>query len=292
MKVAPIIHTRTFSRDFNSKFLVKPSIFFDSDIEWTRKNVQGATEQIDTLQGFRWLVVDNEKYRIAGVVGFLQNIYSEIENSLSENDKLKSKELFCDEKNRLVYAFIGVVIDKCNNNNYGTISLDYLWNVYFNKVYPIWKGTSENTIFENFENIEVKLTDTTITEKAINVGSKEFFESNAKIDYELFSYFLCNEQKKNFSFCSNLSSFNVVKRSEFSFITTSKNIITRIKRENISNSNSISNEQKLQVDYPTNNYEISQKSKNEKKNFLPLIIGLMTLLIIILMSILMVNAIQ
>ncbi len=292
MKVAPIIHTRTFSRDFNSKFLVKPSIFFDSDIEWTRKNVQGATEQIDTLQGFRWLVVDNEKYRIAGVVGFLQNIYSEIENSLSENDKLKSKELFCDEKNRLVYAFIGVVIDKCNNNNYGTISLDYLWNVYFNKVYPIWKGTSENTIFENFENIEVKLTDTTITEKAINVGSKEFFESNAKIDYELFSYFLCNEQKKNFSFCSNLSSFNVVKRSEFSVITTSKNIITRIKRENISNSNSISNEQKLQVDYPTNNYEISQKSKNEKKNFLPLIIGLMTLLIIILMSILMVNAIQ
>jgi hypothetical protein len=292
LKVAPIIHTRTFSRDFNSKFLVKPSIFFDSDIEWTRKNVQGATEQIDTLQGFRWLVVDNEKYRIAGVVGFLQNIYSEIENSLSENDKLKSKELFCDEKNRLVYAFIGVVIDKCNNNNYGTISLDYLWNVYFNKVYPIWKGTSENTIFENFENIEVKLTDTTITEKAINVGSKEFFESNAKIDYELFSYFLCNEQKKNFSFCSNLSSFNVVKRSEFSVITTSKNIITRIKRENISNSNSISNEQKLQVDYPTNNYEISQKSKNEKKNFLPLIIGLMTLLIIILMSILMVNAIQ
>ena len=292
MKVAPIIHTRTFSRDFNSKFLVKPSIFFDSDIEWTRKNVQGATEQIDTLQGFRWLVVDNEKYRIAGVVGFLQNIYSEIENSLSENDKLKSKELFCDEKNRLVYAFIGVVIDKCNHNNYGTISLDYLWNVYFNKVYPIWKGTSENTIFENFENIEVKLTDTTITEKAINVGSKEFFESNAKIDYELFSYFLCNEQKKNFSFCSNLSSFNVVKRSEFSVITTSKNIITRIKRENISNSNSISNEQKLQVDYPTNNYEISQKSKNEKKNFLPLIIGLMTLLIIILMSILMVNAIQ
>ena len=205
---------------------------------------------------------------------------------------MKSKELFCDEKNRLVYAFIGVVIDKCNNNNYGTISLDYLWNVYFNKVYPIWKGTSENTIFENFENIEVKLTDTTITEKAINVGSKEFFESNAKIDYELFSYFLCNEQKKNFSFCSNLSSFNVVKRSEFSVITTSKNIITRIKRENISNSNSISNEQKLQVDYPTNNYEISQKSKNEKKNFLPLIIGLMTLLIIILMSILMVNAIQ
>lgn len=289
MKVAPIIHTRTFSRDFNSKFLVKPSVFFDSDIEWARKNIQGATEEIDILQGFRWLVADNEKYRIAGVVGFLQNIYSEVENSLSENDKLKSKELFCDEKKRLVYAFIGVVIDKCNNNNYGTISLDYLWNVYLNKVYPIWKGTSENTIFENFENTEVKLTDTKITEKAINVGSKEFFESNAKIDYELFSYFLCNEQKNNFSFCSNLSSFNAVKRSEFSVITTSKNIITRIKRENVSNLNSISNEQK---NSPINKIESPQKSENKKKNTLTLILGLLTLLIIILMLILMVKAIQ
>lgn len=292
MKVAPIIHTRTFSRDFNSKFLVKPNTFFDSDIEWARKNIQGATEEIDTLQGFRWLVVDNEKYRIAGVVGFLQNIYSEVEDLLSEDEKLKSKELFCDEKNRLVYAFIGVVIDKDNNNNYGTICLDYLWNIYLKKVYPIWKGTSENTIFENFENIEAKLTDITISEKAINVGSKEFFESNEKIDYELFSYFLCNEQKKNFSFCSNLSSFNIVKRSEFSVITTSKNIITRIKRENVSNLNSISNEQKLQVNSPINKTEISQKSENEKKNFLPLIIGLLILLVIILMLILMVNATQ
>lgn len=292
MKVAPIIHTRTFSRDFNSKFLVKPNTFFDSDIEWARKNIQGATEEIDTLQGFRWLVVDNEKYRIAGVVGFLQNIYSEVEDLLSEDEKLKSKELFCDEKNRLVYAFIGVVIDKDNNNNYGTICLDYLWNIYLKKVYPIWKGTSENTIFENFENIEAKLTDITISEKAINVGSKEFFESNAKIDYELFSYFLCNEQKNNFSFCSNLSSFNAVKRSEFSVITTSKNIITRIERENVSNLNPISNEQKVQVNSPINNYEISEKSENEKKNFLPLIIGLLTLLIIILMLILMVNATQ
>jgi len=292
LKVAPIIHTRTFSRDFNSKFLVKPNTFFDSDIEWARKNIQGATEEIDTLQGFRWLVVDNEKYRIAGVVGFLQNIYSEVEDLLSEDEKLKSKELFCDEKNRLVYAFIGVVIDKDNNNNYGTICLDYLWNIYLKKVYPIWKGTSENTIFENFENIEAKLTDITISEKAINVGSKEFFESNEKIDYELFSYFLCNEQKKNFSFCSNLSSFNIVKRSEFSVITTSKNIITRIKRENVSNLNSISNEQKLQVNSPINKTEISQKSENEKKNFLPLIIGLLILLVIILMLILMVNATQ
>lgn len=292
MKVAPIIHTRTFSRDFNSKFLVKPNTFFDSDIEWARKNIQGATEEIDTLQGFRWLVVDNEKYRIAGVVGFLQNIYSEVEDLLSEDEKLKSKELFCDEKNRLVYAFIGIVIDKDNNDNYGTICLDYLWNIYLKKVYPIWKGTSENTIFENFENIEAKLTDITISEKAINVGPKEFFESNEKIDYELFSYFLCNEQKKNFSFCSNLSSFNIVKRSEFSVITTSKNIITRIERENVSNLNPISNEQKVQVNSPINNYEISEKSENEKKNFLPLIIGLLTLLIIILMLILMVNAIQ
>ena len=72
MKVAPIIHTRTFSCDFNSEFLVRPECFMDSDIKWARKNVLGATGEIDGLQGVRWLIADNGKYRMAGVVGFLK----------------------------------------------------------------------------------------------------------------------------------------------------------------------------------------------------------------------------
>lgn len=96
MKAAPIIHTRTFSCDFNSEFLVRPAFFMDSDIKWARKNVSGATGEIDGLQGVRWLIADNGKYRMAGVVGFLKSICSKCQ--LSEADKMKSEELFCDDK--------------------------------------------------------------------------------------------------------------------------------------------------------------------------------------------------
>lgn len=277
MIIAPIIHTRTFSCDFNSEFLVKPSSFKDSDIKWARKNILGATEEIDSLQGFRWLIADNEKYRIAGVVGFLKNIYSKVEKSLSEDDKLKSKELFCDNKDRLVYAFIGIVIDKNkNNNNYGTLTFDYLWNIYLNKIYPIWKSSYQEIIFEDFIDIEVKhIKNNVDLEKPIEIDSRKFFESNAVTDYELFSYFLCNKYEQNFSFCSNVSTFSTVKQSKFTIITTSKNIITRIERENTANLNSASNEQTSM-----------DKSDPKKKNFLTLMIGLMILLIIILTSLL------
>ena len=74
MRVAPIIHTRTYSCDFNSEFMVRPDCFLDSDIKWARRNVLGATGAIDSIQGERWIIIDNGKYRIAGVVGFLKNI--------------------------------------------------------------------------------------------------------------------------------------------------------------------------------------------------------------------------
>jgi len=110
LRVAPLIHTRTYNCDFNSEFLIRPDVFMDIDIKWARKIVLGATAAIDGLQGVRWVIADNGKYRIAGIVGVLKTICSKCK--LSEELQQKSKELFCDDKGRLVYAFIGVVIDK------------------------------------------------------------------------------------------------------------------------------------------------------------------------------------
>ena len=104
MKIAPIIHTRTLFCDFNSEFLVRPCEFMDADIKWARKNILGTTVDIDGLSGFRWVVLDNEKYRIAGVVGFLKDICLKLD--LNDTDKIKSEELFCDNKGRSIYAFL------------------------------------------------------------------------------------------------------------------------------------------------------------------------------------------
>ena len=270
MRVAPIIHTRTFSCDFNSEFLVKPDSFKNLDIKWARKNVLGATGEIDGLHGVRWLIADNGKYRMAGVIGFLKNICSKCQ--MSEKDKLKSEELFCDDKGRLVYAFIGVVIDKFYNDSYGTISIDYLWGIYLNKIYPIWKRSFQEVVLEEFIDVDTKLATNTISAESVIVGTKKLFESNAASDYELFSDILCNGNKTNFSFCSNILDFNMVKQSEFSIITTSQNIITRLSRENIVKPSLVSDEQPLQMISSENRTEPSQMPEFKKKSFIGLYI--------------------
>lgn len=284
MKAAPIIHTRTFSCDFNSEFLVRPDRFMDCDIKWARKNVLGATGEIDGLQGVRWLIADNGKYRMAGVVGFLKNICSKCQ--LSEENKLKSEELFCDDKGRLVYAFIGIVVDKLNSTDYGMLSLDYLWNMYLDRIYPIWKRTYQEVIVENFVEVNLKATTNMIATESVMADSKEFFEANAAMDYELFSAILCDKNKSDFSFCSNILDFNMVKHSGFSTVTTSQNIITRIKRENAVKPSFVQNKQSSPIRSVTDNPEQSPKPETKKKSFAALMIGLMLFVIIMIMLLL------
>lgn len=226
MKVAPIIHTRTYSCDFNSEFMVRPESFLGSDIKWARKNVLGATGSIDGLKGERWLIADNGKYRMAGIVGFLRDICAKC--NLSEEDAKKSEELFCDDKGRLVYAFIGVVIDTSHSESYGKITYDYLWNIYLETIYPIWKRTYQEVITRKFEDVEFENNVSKPSIESCKIGGQEFYETNSAIDHELFEYYLCSKRRKPFSFCTNIADYHMVKQCDFSVITTSQNIITRL----------------------------------------------------------------
>ena len=230
MRVAPIIHTRTFNCDFSSEFLVRPDIFMDKDIKWSRKNILDATGSIDVLQGVRWVIVDNEKYRLAGIIGFLKDIC--LKCQLSDEDRKKSEELFCDNKGRAVYAFIGIVIDKKNTKDYGIFSYDYLWQLYLEKIYPVWKNSYQEVMVESFKNEEFGSIPDMTSMESIKVGTMELYETTQVTDYELFSCLLCDNKKSEFSFCSNIQDFNLVKQSEFSIVTTSYNVISRIKKEN------------------------------------------------------------
>lgn len=284
MKVAPIIHTRTFSCDFNSEFLVRPEHFMDSDIKWARKNVLGATGEIDGLQGVRWLIADNGKYRMAGVVGFLKSICAKCQ--LSEDDRMKSETLFCDDKGRLIYAFIGVIIDKHHNIDCGYPSIDYLWGIYLNEIYPLWKRTFQEVILKDFTDINAKSSLNEITIDSIEAGSKILYEANAVTDYELFSDFVCDGSKTDFSFCSNILDFNMVKQSEFTIVTTSQNIITRITRENVVKPTIVLDEQSSHGMTSTDKTESPQIPETKKKSIVVLTIGLTILVIIILLLLL------
>lgn len=301
MRVAPIIHTRTFSCDFNSEFMVRPEIFMDSDIRWARQNVLGATEEIDGLNGFRWLIADNGKYRMAGVVGFLKSIFSK--SAMSDSEKSRSEEMFYDNKGRQVYAFIGVVIDKYGNNDYGKLPLDYLCKIYIDRIYPIWKSSYQETILESFRDEKFDVIKKIPKPEAITVDGRLLFETNPVMDYDLFLQYLCDSDNDRFSFCSNISDFNTAKKSDFSVITTSQNIITRLKRNNAvimshNSGNEISQAQQVShvtleipntSDYIPIHKEKSKQLETKKKLSLALIILLVIFVIIILILLYMMH---
>ena len=228
MRIAPIIHTRTYSSDFNSEFMVRPDTFMDSDVKWARKKVLTATGAIDGMHGERWLVIDNGQYRIAGLVGFLKDICKKCD--LSDEDLKKSQTLFFDDKGRLIYAFIGVVIDKANSFEMGEITREYLWGEFLNLILPIWKRTYQEVILKEFEEKSFERCNNLTIDTAEELGGQKLYEVNAVLDMKRFQYYLGSITMNNFSFCSNLTEYNLVKQSDFTAISTSQNIIVRMKR--------------------------------------------------------------
>lgn len=287
MFVAPLIHTRTFSNDFDPKIKVVPKSFLDSDINWARKNILEATKSIDSLQGERWMIIDNSKYRIAGVVGFLKDICSKCH---SIDDITEFEQLFKDDKGRSVYAFIGVAIDKNRTNEYCSLSYDYLWETFVKLINPIWKKSYQEQIRTDFESLEAStLLETTDSPDKNIIGTKELYESNATTDYSLFIKTLCANNQNDFSFCSNVSDISVVKDCGFSIITTSQNNITRMKRSipapSVGNSeSSIVPSSSIIPREITNTNDCS----NEKKNvFSRIVLPCLTILLIIIVIVLL-----
>ena len=285
MRVAPLIHTRTFSCDFNSEFMVRPESFLDSDIKWARKYILNATGAIDSMQGERWVIVDNGKYKFAGLVGFLKNICEKC--SLSEEEYAKSKSMFCDDKDRLVYAFIGVVFDR--SIGFGKITYDYLWRKYLELIFPVWKKTYQEVIIKKFSEEELEPSSTSYLENAEDVGNQKLFEANPVLDYDRFEYFLSNSLSEEFSYCSNICDYNLIRQCDFTVVSTSRNIITRLKR----NSPKIVEQQSMAIaenqsvgEHPTP-INIADENNYKKKSLVVLVIWSLIFVIIILILLLL-----
>ena len=228
MKAAVLIHTRTLHCDFSSDFLVRPEMFSGEDIQWARKYVLQATGRIDELQGLRWLVVDNGKYRLVGVVGFLEDIAKSCK-TLTNDEREKSHALTVDEKGRRVYAFIGMVI--YGEDRRCVVSTEKLWKEYVRYISPVWKRSYLETIFTELENV-----DSLNTVGAVDLsGSKQWgerflYESNRIGDQKLFASF-AGSPDSNFSFCSNLKGVADIKKTAFTIVSASSNDITRLLNE-------------------------------------------------------------
>lgn len=278
MSFSTIIHSRTFHCDFISDFIVRPESFLATDIKFFRKYILQATENIDILNGFRWVIIDNEHYRLAGIVGFIKDMI--LESSLNQSELDELKLLAYDDKGRATYAFIGGAISK-SNYKYTEINIDSLLREYIKFIRPKWmSATIQSTLstISEIPNYAKILKNSKPLIDSINLINKDIYEANNKFDYELFQYFLNQELLANFSFCSNLENYNTIKNCDFLTLTTSNNNIVRLKRDKSNTHiNSNSNSNILSDKSVTDD---KQKKKNVKTLILP-IISIISILIIL-----------
>lgn len=276
MSFSTIIHSRTFHCDFISDFIVRPESFFATDIKFFRKYILQATENIDILNGFRWVIIDNEHYRIAGIVGFIKDMILESNLNQSELDELKF--LAYDDKGRATYAFIGEAISK-SNYKYTEINIDSLLREYIKFIRPKWNSatiqSTLSTVYEIPDYADILKNSKPLID-SINLINKDIYEANNKFDYELFQYFLNQELLENFSFCSNLENYNTIKNCDFLTLTTSNNNIVRLKRDK-SNTHINTNSNILSDKSVT---DVKQKKKNTKTLILPIISIILILIIL------------
>lgn len=276
MSFSTIIHSRTFHCDFISDFIVRPESFLATDIKFFRKYILQATENIDILNGFRWVIIDNEHYRIAGIVGFIKDMILESNLNQSELDELKL--LAYDDKGRATYAFIGEAISK-SNYKYTEINIDSLLREYIKFIRPKWMSatiqSTLSTVYAIPDYADILKKSKPLID-SINLIDKDIYEANNKFDYELFQYFLNQELLENFSFCSNLENYNTIKNCDFSTLTTSNNNIVRLKRDK-SNTHINANFNILSDKGGT---DIKQKKKDMKTLILPIISIILILIIL------------
>lgn len=278
MSFSTIIHSRTFHCDFISDFIVRPESFLATDIKFFRKYILQATENIDILNGFRWVIIDNEHYRLAGIVGFIKDMI--LESSLNQSELDELKLLAYDDKGRATYAFIGGAISK-SNYKYTEINIDSLLREYIKFIRPKWMSatiqSTLSTISEIPDYADILKNSKPLID-SINLINKDIYEANNKFDYELFQYFLNQESLANFSFCSNLENYNTIKNCDFLTLTTSNNNIVRLKRDKSNthiNANSNSN-----ILSDKSDTDVKQKKKNMKTLILPIISIILILIIL------------
>ena len=219
-----IIHTRTRLCDFPSTFAVCPSAFGGGDIEKVRKQILAVTRSIDSMgqNEVRQMIYTCGDFVIAGMVSFLKNF---------SGNNTEDEKFFFDEKGRSIYAFVGFVF-QAKNQSAPLIDRKILWESFKAYMEPVWERTVLDTRSSDFKEIDFAPAISKEPANGETVYGMTLYTMGTE-DTFVFSYWLGQALKgKSVSFCSNVTDFKVVKDKPFNIITTTANIVERMKREN------------------------------------------------------------
>lgn len=223
VRAAMIVHTRTRLCDFPSTLAVCPSVLGSSELEQMRRQILTATRSIDSMRqnDVRYMVYTCGSYIVSGMVSFLKNL---------TDDPAADEKFFKDEKGRSIYAFVGFLFPKGTSV---TPRLDkkVLWDHFKSYMEPVWERTVLDTQASNFVEMDFSPAGEMAPPKTESVAGLTLSIMGAD-DASIFSYWLGQALRgKDVSFCSNITDFRVVKEKSFHIMTTTANIVERMKRE-------------------------------------------------------------
>ena len=156
-------------------------------------------------------------------------------------------------------------------------------------IFPIWKRTYQEVILKSFVEERFEKCNSSSIDVAENFGTQKLYEVNATLDMQRFQYYLGNIAMSNFSFCSNLTEYNLVKQCDFTAISTSRNIIVRMNRivPPAETENAIPLVGNIPPQSVPTQSAVEESNNTKKKSLLVLTICLLILVIIILISLLL-----
>lgn len=226
MFIAPIIHSRTLRCDYNPNFLVRPIGFPDECLRSFKEDVLLATTCMELAQDERFMVVDYADYRVAGIVGFIDNICSK--SKLTPKEKEELLKMVYDENDRRICVFVGVVMDKNKKYTDAFFSYDFFSKLYLNNVSPIWDRSISRDTLTDFQDISSENSNEYDVPTFKKIGGKCYYECSPESDFKLFNYFVSYEGKV--AFCSNIGDLSIINRCSFLQITTTRNAIGRVEK--------------------------------------------------------------
>ena len=229
MKIAPLIHSRTFEVDFNSKFAVRPDDFTDSDIEWAREKILPSTQDLNILNDVRLVVASKGGKCFAGVACML-DLFAE--KFLSSDERREAEEFFCDNRGRYIKLFLGFVIKDASSKKIPDVApsdlWQMLWQMFKEYLAPEWNRKAPETVLAPYRDVHEKNFVSSTPRPAQIFQGVELYEMNPVVNKKLFDEYLARALKQNLAFCTNLDRAQPIEDKIYQAVTTTADIINRL----------------------------------------------------------------
>ena len=226
MKIAPLIHSRTFEVDFNSKFAVRPDDFTDSDIEWAREKILPSTQDLNILNDVRFVVASKGGKCFAGVACML-DLFAE--KFLSADERADAEKFFCDNRGRYIKLFLGFVIKDTASNKIPDVRFSDLWQMFKEYLAPEWNRKAPETVLAPYRDIREKSFASSKPPKPAQIfQGVELYEMSSAVNEKLFDEYLARALKQNLAFCTNLDRAQPIEDKIYHAVTTTADIINRL----------------------------------------------------------------